>query len=133
MPIPEPGPGQVRIAVEAAAVNPVDIATRAGILAGAGLMVPGAVTALGWDVAGTVDAVGPGARSFAAGDRVIGLQDRLTAPGGAQAGYVVLDESAVAPAPRRATPAEASTLPLNGLTASQSLDLLALEPATGCS
>ena len=127
LPIPEPGPGQVRIAVEAAAVNPADIATRAGMLAGAGLMVPGPVTVLGWDAAGTVDAVGAGARRFAVGDRVIGLQDRLTAPGGAQAGYVVLDESAVARAPRTATPAEASTLPLNGLTALQSLDLLALD------
>jgi NADPH:quinone reductase-like Zn-dependent oxidoreductase len=124
VPVPVPGPGQVRIAVEAAAVNPVDIGTRAGWLAQGGLM-PDAATAIGWDVAGTIDAGEAG--GFAPGDRVIGLRDLLTAPGGAQADYVVLDASAVAPAPRTATAAEASTLPLNGLTASQALDLLALE------
>jgi NADPH:quinone reductase-like Zn-dependent oxidoreductase len=128
LPIPEPGHGQVRIAVEGAAVNPVDMATRAGFLAGAGLMVAGAVTAIGWDAAGVVDAVGPGVQRFAPGDRVIGLRDRLTATGGAQAQFVVLDAGAIAPAPRTASPAEAATLPLNGLTAAQALDLLALDP-----
>jgi NADPH:quinone reductase-like Zn-dependent oxidoreductase len=128
VPVPEPGPGQVRVTVEAATVNPADLATRAGILAGVGLMVPGPITAIGCDAAGTVDAVGHGARRFSPGDRVIGLRDRLTDPGGAQAGCVVLDESAVARAPRTAAATEASTLPLNGLTASQSLDLLALSP-----
>ena len=128
LPIPEPGRGQVRIAVEAAAVNPADIATRAGFLSDAGLMVPGEYTAIGWDVAGTVDAVGDGVVGFAPGDRVIGLRDRLTAPVGAQAEFVALDADAVAHAPRTASAAEASTLPLNGLTAVQSLDLLALAP-----
>ena len=128
LPIPEPGRGQVRIAVEAAAVNPADIATRAGFLSGAGLMVPGDYTAIGWDAAGTVDAVGDGVVGFADGDRVIGLRDRLTAPVGAQAEFVALDADAVAHAPRTASAPEASTLPLNGLTAVQSLDLLALAP-----
>ena len=128
LPIPEPGRGQVRIAVEAAAVNPADIATRAGFLSDAGLMVPGEYTAIGWDAAGTVDAVGDGVVGFAPGDRVIGLRDRLTAPVGAQAEFVALDADAVAHAPRTASAAEASTLPLNGLTAVQSLDLLALAP-----
>ena len=58
----------------------------------------------------------------------IGLRDRLTAPVGAQAEFVALDADAVAHAPRTASAAEASTLPLNGLTAVQSLDLLALAP-----
>jgi NADPH:quinone reductase-like Zn-dependent oxidoreductase len=65
---------------------------------------------------------------FTAGDLVIGMRDLLTAPVGAQAEQVVLDTDAVAPAPRGVTPVEASTVPLNSLTADQALDLLALQP-----
>src|SRR5256885_552337 len=127
VPVPEPGSGQVRIRVEAAAVNPVDIATRAGWLANSGLMSVDGDIGLGWDVAGVIDAVGAGVQRFAAGDSVIGLGDLLSAPIGAQAEHVVLDADAVAHAPRTVSPAQASTLPLNGLTAAQALDLLALE------
>lgn len=123
--VPEPGPGQVRIAVEAAAVNPVDLAVRAGILVEIGLTVRRERFGVGWDVAGTVDAVGQGA-GFAVGDRVIGLVDRLDLPLGGYAQYVVLDRENVGHAPRGASAAEAATLPLNGLTAAQGLDLLGL-------
>jgi NADPH:quinone reductase len=128
LPVPQPGHDQVRIRVEAAAVNPVDIATRAGWLAEHGLMVATGDVGIGWDLAGIIDAVGPGVDRFSAGDRVIGMRDLLTAPIGAQAEQVVLDADAVALAPRSASPVEASTLPLNGLTAAQALDLLALRP-----
>ncbi len=128
VPVPQPGPGQVRIRVQAAPVHPVDIATRAGRLAEHGLMAARGNVGLGWDLAGIVDAVGPGADRFAAGDAVVAMRDLLTAPIGAQAERVVLDFDAVAPAPRSVTPAEASTIPLNSLTADQALDLLALQP-----
>ena len=120
VPVPEPGPGQVRIRVAAAAVNPVDLATRAGILTTAGVIPPREVLGLGWDVAGVVEA-GSG---FRAGDAVIGLRDRIAAPLGAYAEQIVLDAAAVAPAPAGFSPAEASTLPLNALTAAQALDLV---------
>ena len=129
VPVPQPGTGQVRIRVHAAPVHPVDIATRAGRLAEHGLV--GAASAdigLGWDLAGVVEALGPGADQFAAGDAVVGMRDLLTAPVGAQAEQVVLDTDALAPAPRSVTPVEASTIPLNSLTADQALDLLALRP-----
>lgn len=124
--VPEPtaGPGQVRIRVEAAAVNPVDTATAVGALAGAGLMTGEGAVGLGWDVAGVVDQAGG---SFAVGDRVVGLSDRLDLPTKTQAEYVVLEADAVAPAPGT-DPVAASTLPLNGLTALQGLDLLGLSP-----
>ncbi|WP_171165560.1 NADP-dependent oxidoreductase [Streptomyces sp. I05A-00742] len=128
VPVPVPGAGQVRIRVEAAAVNPVDAATRSGTLAAAGLMAPRPVTGIGWDVAGRVDEVGAGVTLFAPGDRVIGLRDRLDVSLGTYAEFVVLDADAVAPAPGGSSAAEAATLPLNGLTALQSLDLLALHP-----
>lgn len=127
VPVPGVGPGQVRIRVGAAAVNPVDHATRAGFLAGAGLMTGGDQVGLGWDVAGVVDEVGAGVDAFAPGDRVVGLSDRLDVPTKAQAELVVLDADAVAPAPGTDLVA-AATLPLNASTAAQALDLLALAP-----
>ncbi|GAB2514397.1 NADP-dependent oxidoreductase [Nocardia heshunensis] len=128
VPVPSTGAGQVRIRVAAAAVNPVDIHTRTGGLAQAGLMVPRAVIGLGWDVAGTIDEIGPGVTDFAVGDGVFGLSDRLDIPLGTQAEYVVLDATAVARSPRGLSAVEAATVPLNALTAAQSLDLLDLQP-----
>jgi NADPH:quinone reductase-like Zn-dependent oxidoreductase len=122
VPVPEPGPGQVRIRVEAAAVNPVDGATRDGYLSA--FAIERAVTGIGWDVAGVIDSVGAGVEAFRPGDRVIGLSDLVDKPLGTYAEAAVLDADAVALAPESATPAEASTLPLNGLTALQAFDLL---------
>jgi NADPH:quinone reductase-like Zn-dependent oxidoreductase len=59
---------------------------------------------------------------------VIALSDWFTTLVGTQAEEVVLDASAVAYAPQRIAPEAASTIPLNGLTALQALDVLALEP-----
>jgi NADPH:quinone reductase len=128
VPIPDPAAGQVRIRVSAATVNPVDVATRAGWLAEGGLMAGGGQIGIGWDLAGVIDAVGPEVDGFAVGDSVIGMRDLLSAPIGAQADFIVLDSEAIASAPRSASPVEASTLPLNGLTAARALDLLALSP-----
>ncbi|WP_245922026.1 NADP-dependent oxidoreductase [Nocardia nova] len=124
--IPEPGPRQVRIRVEAAAVNPVDIATRSGALIEAGLMAPREVIGIGWDAAGIVDRVGPEVTTFAVGQRVVGLRDLLDRSLGAYAEYLVLDTDAVAPAPPGVDATEAATLPLNALTAHQALALLDL-------
>jgi NADPH:quinone reductase-like Zn-dependent oxidoreductase len=123
LPLPEPGPHQVRIRVAASAVNPIDLSTRNGALAGAGLLGDAVEVSLGWDVSGTVDAVGVGVSRIALGDRVIGLRDILSAMPGGQAECVLLEEGAVAPAPKSATMVEAATLPLNGLTADRSLAL----------
>ena len=130
VPVPTPGPRQLRIRVRAAAVNPVDLGTRSGHLTEHGLVAPGPELAIGWDVAGVVDAIGPDVDRLSVGDPVVGLRDVLSAPVGAQAELVVLDEDAVARAPRDATFAEAATLPLNGLTAAQALDLVDV-PAGG--
>lgn len=128
VPIPTPGPAQVLVRVEAATVNPVDLATRAGALAEAGLMAPRETTGIGWDVAGVVERIGPAVTAFAVGQRVIGLRDLLDASLGAYADYIALDATAVAPAPADVAPSAAATLPLNALTAAQSLDLLDLDP-----
>jgi len=125
VPRPVPGPGQALVRVGAAAVNRIDLSTRNGALARAGLLAPADQYSLGWDVAGTVEAVGPGSR-FAAGDAVVGLRDVLSAPG-THAEYVVLDDTALAPAPATVTTEEAATLPLIGLTADRSLALTGLD------
>ncbi|WP_433889411.1 NADP-dependent oxidoreductase [Streptomyces sp. CA-111067] len=126
VPLPEPGPGQVRIRVEAAAVNPVDLATRSGALAEAGLMTAREHTGIGWDVAGTVDKLGAGVTALAPAQRVIGLRDLLDVSLGGYAEHLVLDAAAVAPAPPGVPATAAATLPLNALTALQSLDALGL-------
>jgi NADPH:quinone reductase len=123
--VPEPGPGQVRIAVAAAAVNPVDVATASGALMQLGLTAPRERFGLGWDVAGTVGAVGPGV-DLPVGTPVIGLADLIGRPLKTHAEQVVLDVSAVAPAPRDLDPVAASTVALNAMTADQALDALAL-------
>jgi NADPH:quinone reductase len=123
VPTPDPQAGQLRVKVAGSAVNPIDLSTRSGALAQGGLLVPAREVALGWDFAGVVDGVGTGVKRFRRGDSVIGLRDVLSSIPGAQAEYVVVDESAVAPAPKNATLVEAATLPLNGLTADRSLDL----------
>ncbi|MGW1737273.1 NADP-dependent oxidoreductase [Nocardia sp. NPDC001965] len=129
-PIPRPGPGQLLIRVEAATVNPVDVATRTGALVAAGLMSARTTTGLGWDVAGTVAELGPQTTGFTVEQPVIGLRDLLDTALGAYAEYIVLDANAVAPAPRGVAATAAATLPLNALTAAQSLDLLALTPGS---
>ncbi|MFD7066663.1 NADP-dependent oxidoreductase [Streptomyces sp. NPDC059913] len=125
VPVPVPGPGQVRIKVAAAALNPVDAAMRSGVFGGAGERI-----GLGWDVAGVIDAVGPGVEQVP-GDRVIGLSTGHHTPLGTHAEYVVLDTEAVAPAPARLDDVHAATLPLNTLSAAQALDTLALRPGQG--
>ena len=124
-PIPEPGAGQVRIKVAAAAVNPVDVATTDGTLINYNLSAPREQFGIGWDVAGTVDAVGPGA-DLPVGTAVIGVADLLGRPVKTHAEYVVLNASAAAAAPAGLELAAASTFGLNSLTAHQALDALAL-------
>lgn len=128
VPTPEPGPGQVLVAVRATDLNPVDLAMRDGLLAGAiGEPFP---LGLGWDVAGAVEAVGDDVTRWSVGDEVVGVRDEFVGPTGTHATHVVLPQEALAPAPRDVSPEAAATLPLNALTAWQALDLLGLEPGS---
>jgi NADPH:quinone reductase-like Zn-dependent oxidoreductase len=70
VPLPEPGPGQIRIKVQAAGISPTDLALRAGYLT-AFPLPPDAV--LGFEAAGTVDAAGPGVTGTWPGDAVTAL------------------------------------------------------------
>jgi NADPH:quinone reductase-like Zn-dependent oxidoreductase len=71
IPLTEPGEGQIRIQVKAAGISPTDLALRAGYLKADIPLPPNAV--LGYEAAGTVDAVGPGVTGASAGDGVTAL------------------------------------------------------------
>jgi len=123
----EAGPGQVRIRVCAAAVNPTDVMSRDGSHAGR-LNVDPPPYVPGMDAAGIVDQVGDGVSTgVKMGDAVMAM---VCSKGthGAYRERIALDERAVVPAPAGTTHVEACTLPMNGLTARQSLDLLGLPP-----
>jgi NADPH:quinone reductase-like Zn-dependent oxidoreductase len=88
-PAPHAGPGQVRIAVRAASVNPIDWKTFAGYLSG-GQPIAG-TGYLGYDAAGVVDEVGEGVTDVSVGDDVFGKGDNT------QAEYAVLSSWAAKP------------------------------------
>jgi len=128
VPTPVVGPGEVRIAVAAATVNPVDIQTRAGVYHELGWVDQPEHTGLGWDVAGTVSAVGADVTAstprMRVGMRVAALVPGVDKPLGAYADEVVASPDAVAAVPDGLDLVEAATVPLNGLTALQALDIL---------
>src|SRR5947209_11790298 len=119
------GPGQVRLRVTAATVNPTDTYAVLGAYAERD-PVKQPPWEPGMDVAGVVDEVGEGVSTgIAVGDRAMGI----VVPSGAHGGYresIVLPAGSVTRAPAGASDVEASTLPMNGLTARLALDLLAL-------
>ena len=121
------GPGQVRIRVQAAAVNPTDVMARNGSRAEVQKLDPPPYIP-GMDAAGIVDEVGSGVTTgVKVGDAVMAMVVPK-ASHGAYREQIVLDQRAVVPVPRGASVVEACTLPMNGLTARQSLDLLGLKP-----
>jgi NADPH:quinone reductase len=124
---PEPLRGEVRIRVHAAAVNPTDTVLRSGGRAERLRDVPPPHVP-GMDAAGVLDAIGDGTRSdVRIGERVIAIVLPL-GPRGAYAERVVVPVDSVVRAPATASDAEATTLPMNGLTARLALDELALAP-----
>ena len=132
-PAPAPGPEEIRIRVAAAAVNPVDLATRAGAFHDLGWIAQPEHTGLGWDVAGTVSALGSGVEQrhseLAVGVPVVALLAALDVPLGTYADEVVVPADSAAVVPEGLDLVAAATLPLNALTAAQALDLLG--PAAG--
>lgn len=115
LPIPEPGIGEILVRVHAASVNPVDPMNRES-----GLFIGQPPFVLGWDVSGTVEAVGLGVTLYAPGDEVFGM---LPFPHGhgAYAQYVVGPTRVFVTKPERLDHVQAAALPMVGLTAWQAL------------
>lgn len=127
LPVPEPGKGEVRIRVKAATVNPVDTGTRAGFR---GPMTKAAAPGpyvLGMEVAGVLDKIGEGTSTdLEVGDDVMAVVHPLGSKG-AYAEYAVVPAASTARTPNGSTYAEATTIPMNGLTARLAIDLLELK------
>jgi NADPH:quinone reductase-like Zn-dependent oxidoreductase len=130
VPVVEPGPGEVRVRVAAAPVNPVDLGVAGGLFHAMGLINQPERTGLGWDFAGTVVATGPGV-NLAAGTRVAGLVDGFDRDFGTYAEQLVVRASDIAVVPDGLGLIAASTVPLNGLAAAQIVDLLGDAPGNG--
>lgn len=121
LPEPHAGPGQIRIRVAAAAVNPTDTLQRSTRRQQVDPpWVPG------MDVAGTVDEIGDGTDDLlSVGDQAMAI---VVPAGthGAYAEYVVVPSGSVVPLPDGVDVIAASTLPMNAMTARLALDELAV-------
>ncbi|MBI9113735.1 NADP-dependent oxidoreductase [Sanguibacter suaedae] len=112
---PEPAAGQVRLRVAASAFSPADAGMRAGFLP-----IPVELPHVpGYDVSGTVDALGEGVEDLAVGDQVVGFLP-MERDGGA-AEYVIAPEEALVQAPRTLPLTDGAALPSVALTAWQAL------------
>jgi NADPH:quinone reductase len=110
VPEPAPGPGELLLDMKAASVN-------RGEIRSAGKQPPG--TVIGWDVAGTVAALGEGVTTFDVGERVVALSPG----GGSFAERVVVPAEWTAPLPSACDFVPAATLPVAGVTAAGILRL----------
>lgn len=112
---PIPGAGQVRLRVAASAFNAADNGMRAGFLP-----IPVVFPHVpGYDVSGTIDALGDGVDGFAVGDAVIAFLPMATDGGAAE--YVIAPADALVAAPTSVPLADAAALPSVALTARQAL------------
>jgi len=123
-----PPAGSVQIRVAAAAVNPVDLATRAGIV------IPEEAArfpmGIGWDAAGTIQALGSGVEGWKVGDRVAAMVVQPGDQRGTYGEHIDVAADLVARVPDSVSLEQAATVPLAGLTASQMLGWVGV-PAGG--
>ncbi|MGH6696124.1 alcohol dehydrogenase catalytic domain-containing protein [Sphingopyxis sp.] len=121
-----PGSGELRIRVAGAAVNPVDLKARSGLLHD---FVPLAFPAqLGGDVSGVVEAVGDNVAQFAIGDRVAGMINPFA--NGGYASHIIAPESAFAKVPDTIDLAAAAAAPTGVLTGTQLVEI-GIRPRAG--
>ncbi|QPC91165.1 NADP-dependent oxidoreductase [Mesorhizobium sp. INR15] len=115
-PDPTPKAGEVLVRVKAAGINPVDVAVRAGYypLLGEPPFI------LGWDISGTVEAVGAGVVNFKVGDDMFGMP-RFPRQAAAYAELAAVPADEIALKPKAADHIQTGALPLAGLTAWQGL------------
>jgi len=106
LPIPEPGPGQILMRIEAIGVNFIEIYFRKGVYKAALPMIPGS------EAAGTVEELGPGVTGFAAGDAVVS-----TSVIGSYAEYALVPAAQLVKIPAALSMEHAAAALLQGMTA----------------
>ncbi|EOR24264.1 MAG: zinc-dependent alcohol dehydrogenase family protein [Bacillus sp. (in: Bacteria)] len=111
-------PGQVRVKVKATSVNPIDIKVRSGAVPAVSPAFP---AVLHGDVAGVIEEVGEGVKSFQIGDEVYGCAGGFKGLAGALAEYMIVDAKVLAHKPQNISMEEAAAIPLVGITAWESL------------
>lgn len=114
-PTPEPGADELLVKVHAAALNRADTLQRRGKYP----PPEGASEILGLDIAGTIEAMGPGCVNWSEGDRVFGL-----VPGGGYAEYAIIHNEMAMAVPPGLSLVEAAAVPEVFLTAYQALHWL---------
>lgn len=120
VPLPPPGPGDIRVRVAGCGVNPIDVKTRAGLGFVSQMLGAGFSFVPGYDASGVVDAIGEGVTAHVLGAPVFGMVN-FPLPAGCYAEYVVAPAIQWAAAPTAMPLAHAGGLPLAGLTAWQAL------------
>jgi NADPH2:quinone reductase len=115
---PVPRAGQVLVRIMASGVNPLDLKIRAGAAEHARHALP---AILGIDLAGVVDAVGPGVTTFRVGDEVYGMTGGVGGVQGSLAEYAAVDADLLALKPSHFSMREAASLPLVFITAWEGL------------
>jgi NADPH:quinone reductase-like Zn-dependent oxidoreductase len=116
--IPSPKADRIRVRVHACALNPADWAVCKGFLPAP------PPRGIGFDVSGTVDAVGEGVKGVNIGDLVFGVPDYMGYPTAGASDYAIL--AVWLPVPKGLDLVEAAALPMAVETATRSLDLLGL-------
>lgn len=113
LPCREPGPGEVRVRVRAASVNPIDLYIRAG-----SIPMPVAFPyVVGCDFAGEIDQVGPGVSGLKVGERVWGSNQGLLGRPGCTSEFAIMSQDWAYPTVASQTDAEAAAMALVGITA----------------
>lgn len=118
VPLPTAAPGQVLVRIKASGVNPLDTKIRAGQAAHARVQLP---AILGMDMAGVVEAVGPGVTAFHQGDEVYGMVGGIGGLQGTLAEFAAVDADLLAIKARNLSMREAAALPLVFITAWEGL------------
>jgi NADPH2:quinone reductase len=114
LPQPVPSAREVLVRVKAAALNPIDTYIRAGTIP---MPIPKPPFVTGTDLAGVVEALGPGVTRFKVGDRVWGSNQGILGRQGTCAEYAAVNEDWLCPTPAGVGDAEAAAVALVGITA----------------